>query len=499
MSEGPQAYTLALDAEWGAGKTFFLECWQQDLKGPQGKKQACAVVNFNAWAADFAADPMPAFQSELRAALSEALNTAGITAQAKSAGLSAIRAASEQLGRVALSMTKFLGNVVLKQATGFSVGGWAEVISGVPWLGPYIARYFNGKTVGDVLPTKSAEDALDTLFTVQLDEHVQRQKAIVEFKRQLAEVIKALSPSNQAFTPLFVFVDELDRCKPSFAVGLLEAIKHVFNVPGMCVVVATHMDQLAYTVSGVYGAGFDGRTYLQRFFDSVVALPPATGPQKLAAWLEERPILKEDRCCWVQPPLGYQSDDYGSGAAGMLAWVFDGIPHDLRSQLQVLDLMEAAASGFKSPARIHAVWLAILCSLWHSKRDAFKLLEKTCRRTGDANSWVEKAGLVDATRTLNVPQVPVQPFPADVIGLVSLRELAEVYVALCRGTKPIALAQASGSGKRILADTVSQSMEVAKPGMLNSSIEAEQAQLISYFDLVRNAGHLWSASANGTA
>jgi len=66
---------------------------------------------------------------------------------------------------------------------------------------------------------------------------------------------------------LLVIIDELDRCKPSFAVGLLEAIKHCCLSNNIIFLLATNNEQLEHTVKHFYGSGFDGAGYLNKFYD----------------------------------------------------------------------------------------------------------------------------------------------------------------------------------------------------------------------------------------
>src|SRR5690606_31380774 len=66
---------------------------------------------------------------------------------------------------------------------------------------------------------------------------------------------------------LIIFVDELDRCKPTYAIELLERIKHLFDIDRIVFVLAVNRDQLAKSLQGVYGPSFDGCHYLKRFID----------------------------------------------------------------------------------------------------------------------------------------------------------------------------------------------------------------------------------------
>lgn len=72
---------------------------------------------------------------------------------------------------------------------------------------------------------------------------------------------------------IIIMVDELDRCKPTFAIELLEVIKHLFDVENMVFIFALDIKQLSYSVQSVYGTGIDSTGYLCRFFDYISKLP----------------------------------------------------------------------------------------------------------------------------------------------------------------------------------------------------------------------------------
>ena len=68
-------------------------------------------------------------------------------------------------------------------------------------------------------------------------------------------------------------IDELDRCRPSYAVELLEVVKHLFGVDRIVFVLAINRSELAHSVRALYGSGFDAENYLRRFFDVDFRLP----------------------------------------------------------------------------------------------------------------------------------------------------------------------------------------------------------------------------------
>ena len=78
--------------------------------------------------------------------------------------------------------------------------------------------------------------------------------------------------------PVVVLLDELDRCMPQQALDYLNVVRHLFDVPGVAVVIGVNQDELAHRVKQLYGAGCDANTYLRRFWDFTLPLrePNAT-------------------------------------------------------------------------------------------------------------------------------------------------------------------------------------------------------------------------------
>ena len=75
------------------------------------------------------------------------------------------------------------------------------------------------------------------------------------------------------YDKLVVFIDELDRCRPSFAVELLEIIKHYFNNDKVIFVLSTNLSEFQYCIKQYYGEGFNGWKYLDRFIDLRLTVP----------------------------------------------------------------------------------------------------------------------------------------------------------------------------------------------------------------------------------
>ncbi len=94
-------------------------------------------------------------------------------------------------------------------------------------------------------------------------------KTIDEKKKSFNKLINLLLNDNQR---LILIIDELDRCKPTFAIKLLETIKHFYNNKKITILMSTNNFELSHTIKKVYGQDFDGYSYLSKFYDCIVYL-----------------------------------------------------------------------------------------------------------------------------------------------------------------------------------------------------------------------------------
>ena len=93
---------------------------------------------------------------------------------------------------------------------------------------------------------------------------IYRKKNIISFKNSLANFIEKSTEDK----PVVFIIDELDRCRPNYAVEVLEQIKHLFSVPKIVFVLSIDKEQLGHAVRGVYGSEkLNADEYLRRFID----------------------------------------------------------------------------------------------------------------------------------------------------------------------------------------------------------------------------------------
>ncbi|MBA1229251.1 P-loop ATPase [Pseudomonas viridiflava] len=246
---------LNINSAWGSGKTFFLQNWMAQEKS----ERVC--VYFNAWETDFTGD---AFVS-LVAAIKEQL-TALIPLE-KEKG--AIRHFTQMASKTLLAATPALAKGVIKKATGIEFTVIQEIID------------------GDIL-ADAAEKAVEKL----IDSNRESLNSIKDFKITFHRMIKLASEAvaNPDTKPTYIFIDELDRCRPTFAIELLERIKHLFDVNDCKFIIATDTPQLSHAIRAIYGSGFGSEKYLKRFFDAEFTLDSSDTD----AWIKANFVPRED-------------------------------------------------------------------------------------------------------------------------------------------------------------------------------------------------------------
>ena len=242
--EGP--CTIAIDAPWGAGKTTFIRMWSQHLRNNR-----FPVVSFNAWETDFLDDPFIALSEELSQGVQQYAD------ESLSEKIKHVKQMSLEVARRALPG-------LLRLAT-----------AGVLDVSPII--------------NKEAVEMLSSIAQERLAAHLATQESLQDFRNTLEDMAKTLSECNSGL-PLVVIVDELDRCRPSYATELLEVAKHFFVVNNIIFVLAINRSELAHSIRALYGESFDALGYLRRFFDIDFRLPDPDRRRYIEATLESLQI-----------------------------------------------------------------------------------------------------------------------------------------------------------------------------------------------------------------
>lgn len=119
-----------------------------------------------------------------------------------------------------------------------------------------------------VVTGRDVTDFFNKIKDINLLNNIQEEKKMDAILQKF--FVKAL---NQKCERLVIFVDELDRCRPSFAIKVLERIEHYFVNDRITFVFSMNIEQLQHTIKAFYGNDFDACRYLDRFFDIRLSLP----------------------------------------------------------------------------------------------------------------------------------------------------------------------------------------------------------------------------------
>lgn len=349
-------FVININAPWGSGKTFFIKHWYEDLR----KKHPCVL--FNAWENDFSNDPL----------------------------LSVISCIEKDLSPL-LSVTDKENNEIKSRLS--SVGEYLKSIA------PILVRAAVSKAIGkdgleelqqlNESDEKAATEIVEKVTEKLIQNNRAVEKAIHSFEESLTELIAKLT-CNQEYLkkPLFIFIDELDRCRPLYAIELLERIKHLFGVPGIVFVIATDTEQLKHSVNAIYGSGFDSNTYLRRFFDQsyTLTLPDYVEYAKLLFQRFDSDLVNkfvqigisssgDERRNWFN--IGGDQNEYRESNEHTLTTEKNDLAElillfslfsaffklDLRTQKQCYEKILAIISSVSSGEKLHFVYLIFLIML----------------------------------------------------------------------------------------------------------------------------------------
>ncbi|MGB7431350.1 MAG: P-loop NTPase fold protein [Ahrensia sp.] len=222
---------LALDDIWGSGKTYFLKRWVGAHR--KENKGRAVTVYFDAFESDYLSDPLVSIIS----AVSER-----IPAEQQST-LEKWKSAATKLAKpsfgIALSLATFGAKQHLDQ-------------------------------IGDVIADAASSEATDAAKNLWAAEK-ERKDAVKSFQDLLIQLTK------DEDAPIVIVIDELDRCRPDYALSVLETIKHFFSVPNVHFILGINGTALENSVKARYGADVDAENYLRKFISVSFSLPKTIG------------------------------------------------------------------------------------------------------------------------------------------------------------------------------------------------------------------------------
>ncbi|WP_206705561.1 KAP family P-loop NTPase fold protein [Marinomonas colpomeniae] len=203
-----------------------------------------------------------------------------------------------------------------------------------------------------------------------INEHDAKSNAIKGLKENIEQWIETVIAHKKLQFPAFIFIDELDRCRPSYAVEMLETIKHIFDVKGIVFVVATDTEQLQNAVKAIYGEGFDARLYLGRFFNSRFSLKAPDLKSFLEVHVDHTKLsgdFLEERGIKILPP---NSD--GKVTLRNIAVILDAFEMPPRTAIQIADRVIATLSNMPKDSKIDILMLTTLLCINEQDDELFR-------------------------------------------------------------------------------------------------------------------------------
>ncbi|YCM43040.1 P-loop NTPase fold protein [Verrucomicrobiaceae bacterium 227] len=224
-----EALLISLHGKFGQGKSTFFEMWKEYLVTERPPR--FAVISLNAWEADYDRDPLLAI-------------VMGFVKHFENEGQ---QEESEQLKKIGGRVAKFSASIA------------NQVVRALTKI--------------DLLKAKedSEEHEISILDRACFEEYADRQEAFRGLKDLLREAVK------QSPLPIIVMVDELDRCRPDYAVEYLETIKHIFDLDGLVFVLGVDRQSLSSSVRALFGESLKFDEYFRKFVHRNVNLPSFEG------------------------------------------------------------------------------------------------------------------------------------------------------------------------------------------------------------------------------
>ncbi|MCJ9754492.1 KAP family NTPase [Neorhizobium sp. BETTINA12A] len=240
---------VVLDEKWGTGKTVFAKRLERSAT-----EQGFPAIYFDAFSSDYNSDVFISLASAVMAKLP--------TKQKRERFQSRVVNVAKAVGKVAAKSSVRVLTVGLLNTADLEKA--SEEIA---------------KEVSSVV-----EGEFDKAIEERLNRSNQDRIAFDEFRNTLSTVGENFPGAKQG-KPLIFIVDELDRCKPPYALALIETMKHFFSVSSVKFLLVCQVDQILSSIRHTYGTDIDAQRYLEKFVHTYVYFPIAEGHTRKAQML----------------------------------------------------------------------------------------------------------------------------------------------------------------------------------------------------------------------
>lgn len=230
-----KSLVLALNDEWGNGKTSFVKMMASEIN--KNHADQFDVIYFDAFENDYQSDPFVSLTSKIYSLIKKEEGTLN------------------SLGKELLSIGKKLG-------ASFALNGAKFAVSTLT----------SGLVSGSTL--EKASDAISDSLTSPIEEYIEEKIKTSENELATIEQFRTLLTKihTESQKKIIFIIDELDRSRPDFSLDLLEKIKHIFSVEGFIFLLVINREQFEKSIECRYGS-INTRLYLNKFIHYWFTLP----------------------------------------------------------------------------------------------------------------------------------------------------------------------------------------------------------------------------------
>lgn len=352
LREDGHAYVLAVDAPYGEGKSYFLRRFATHMALTH------PVAFVDAWVDDLEDEPLVALAATLERAFDQFEDKSGELRQR-------INSFIRKTGKVA----KIAAGGVFKRGIGLVITSGATDAAGavIGSLSEEASKVVE-ESVTETIDGASAE--ITKIATPSMKARIERfnegREAVDAMKKSLRDLVAYLGRDEVYPPPIVIVIDELDRCRPTYAIKLLEEIKHLFDVAGVAFVLGMHREALAHSVSAAYGTNFDGASYLKRFINRQYALQPA-GLYPLMQWIFRQRDLDVARLACNSMRIGRGSAQ-NIDPARVVSMYSEMYGFNARDSFEIADAIETCLALTQSTSLYLPLLMPILLSKLRNKK-----------------------------------------------------------------------------------------------------------------------------------
>lgn len=335
-------FVLAINNEWGAGKTTFVKMWQQHLAN-----SGFQTLYFNAWENDFDSNPLVAIMSELSTLKNQ--------------------------------KNKKIFKSILEKGAVLTKNVLPSLVKSL------VKKYI--VDIDDIVIDASENTAKGTteILEKEIDLYANKKSTIIQFRSELEKFIE----NTESNSPLIFIIDELDRCRPDYAVEVLEQMKHFFAVSGIVFVLSIDKNHLASSIKGYYGSeNINTDEYLRRFIDLEYSIP-APSHKDFSEYLFDYYSFND----FFDSPQRKDYKDLKGDASQFLKMseiIFNKMNTTLRQQEKIFGQTRLVLLSFSPNAYIFPDILFILVYLKNIKNDLYTKIEQNTLSLQElSNSFAE--------------------------------------------------------------------------------------------------------------